>query len=235
MAGQGHQNPANHLLAALSPKDWARLQPRLQRISLEAQQRLYDQGGRIAFVYFPTSAVVSMLSVMEDGQTVEGATIGHEGMVGVSAFLGTTLSVARIITQVPGTALRMKVSEFRQEIERNQEMAALIGRFTSTLLAQIFRSVGCSQHHALEQRCARWLLMSHDRARTGVFPFTQTMLSEMLGVRRPSVSVAAGALQRAGLIRYSRGNMTILNRKGLESATCECYHIVAHQLKRVLK
>jgi CRP-like cAMP-binding protein len=224
----------NRILASLPSADQERIGSKLEWITLGAEEVLYEQEEIMKFVYFPTSAVVSMLSVMEDGASVEGATIGNEGIVGVSIFLGMERAIAKVMNQIPGKALRMKATEFQKEVRSNKMLNALVGRYTNALLAQIFRSAGCNRLHSVEERCARWLLMTYDRALSEEIPYTQELLAEMLGVRRPSVSVVAGAFQKAGLIRYSRGKIWILNLKGLKSAACECYGIIKEEFDRFL-
>ncbi len=186
------------------------------------------------YVYFPETAVASILTVLEDGTESEVATIGYEGMVGLPVFLGANRSSGRSFWQVPGEAYRLPVKVFKKETNRNGALNGNISLYTQVFFAQIAQTVGCNRMHNVTQRCARWLLVTHDRVPGDEFELTQQFLSQMLGIRRTGVSEVAGKLQRAGLIRYRRGRITILNRKRLEKTSCECYRVVRSEFDRLL-
>jgi CRP-like cAMP-binding protein len=224
----------NRILSALPAGDGKQFLPKLQVISLSDKQVLYEQGDPIKYVYFPTTAVISLISIMEDGSSIEIAGTGPEGLVGITVFFGIEKSFAKTIVQVPGEALRIRTDAFKVDSDKIAALNALVRRYAHALLAQVVRSTGCNSLHATEQRCARWLLVMHDRSKTDELPFTQEFLGEMLGVRRPSVSVAAGKLQKAGLIRYNRGKVKVLDRRGLEKASCECYRVIRDEYERFL-
>jgi CRP-like cAMP-binding protein len=219
----------NRILAALSGTEAKSFFEKLQVMHLSDKQVLYEQGDMIRRVYFPTSAVVSLVSVMEDGSSIEQATTGHEGFVGMSVFFGIDKSFAKAIVQVPGEGLGMAADVFRTMVKKMSPLTILLQRYAHALLAQMSRSGGCNSLHSAEERFARWLLAMQDRSRVDELPLTQEFLGEMLGLRRPSVSLVAGKLQKAGLIRYSRGKVTILNRPALEKASCECYRILREE------
>ena len=230
-----HNAVKNRIIAASSAGDSHAFLHKLQPMVLMDKQVLYEQGDVIRYVYFPTTAVISLVSVMEDGGCIEIATTGHEGFVGAGIVLGTPKAFAKIIVQVPGEAFRMGADAFRSEFEKNGHLNRLLLQYSHSLLTQISRSGGCNSLHPVEQRCARWLLAMHDRSKTDVLPLTQEFLGEMLGVRRPSVSVVAAKLQKAGLIRYFRGKVKICNRSGLEKASCECYRILKEEYDNLME
>jgi CRP-like cAMP-binding protein len=188
----------------------------------------------IEYVYFPNSGIISLVNLTEDGGTVEAATVGKEGMVGLPLLLGTDRMIGQAITQIVGDALRMKADVFKQEVTPASLLYSLLLRYTQALMNLISQSVACNCLHSVEDRCCRWLLLCQDRVESDEFPLTQEFLAQMLGVRRASVSVVAATLQKAGLIRYRRGKITILDRLGLEAASCECYQIVKQELDRLL-
>jgi CRP-like cAMP-binding protein len=188
----------------------------------------------IEYVYFPNSGIISLVNLTEDGGTVEAATVGNEGMVGLPLLLGTDRMIGQAITQIVGDALRMKADVFKQEVTPASPLYSLLLRYTQALMNLISQSVACNCLHSVEDRCCRWLLLCQDRVESDEFPLTQEFLAQMLGVRRASVSVVAATLQKAGLIRYRRGKITILDRLGLEAASCECYQIVKQELDRLL-
>jgi CRP-like cAMP-binding protein len=225
---------SNRILAALSRKEYERLSIRLDSVALTLKQVLYEAGEPIPYIYFPENGVVSLVSVMDDGSAVEVATIGNEGMVGLPVFLGAVSTSGRAFSQIPGTAVRMKAAAFREEVGRVGRLSAVLNLYTQTLFEQIAQSAACNRVHAVEKRCARWLLMTHDRVEEDEFPLTQEFLAVMLGVRRATVTEAAGVLQRAGLIRYRRGKIRIENREGLLAAACECYRIICASYERLL-
>lgn len=226
--------PQNRLLALLPPKDYQRLLPHLEPVSLEFKQILYEPGQPIPHVYFPNSGVISWLGVDDGGSTVEVATIGNEGMAGFRVLLGADTSPAKVMVQVPGDALRMKSAAIKAELIRAGALIDVLHRYLNAFLTQVTQSVACNTLHPLEKRFGRWLLMTHDRVRSDHFPLTHELLAQMLGVRRASVTEAARKLQKAGLIRYIHGKITILDRAGLEAASCGCYRAVKADYDRLL-
>ena len=226
----------NRLLDALPRSDQSRLRRHLERQSGELKELLLARGQEIEAVYFPVDAVVSVLTSMEYTSGVEIATIGNEGMVGSPLFLGSTRMPAREFAQVqvPGTVLRLDAEVLRREVEGRGPLRDLVQRYVQALFSQISQQVACNGLHSVEERCSRWLLSTHDRVRVDAFPMTHDFLSQMLGVRRASVTLAAGALQQAGLIRYGRGQVTIRDREGLEEAACECYQVIREEFDRLL-
>ena len=224
----------NGLLKALPPETYLRLLPELEPVQLAAKQVLWESNAPIRSVYFPRTCVISLIVPLEDEPAVEAATVGCEGVVGVPALLGATSTVAQALAQIPGEAVRLSLSALREVLAEDGTLADLMLRYAQALWEQTAQSVACNRRHAMEERCARWLLMTHDRVGKDEFPLTQGFLAAMLGVRRASVTVAAGMLQEAGLIRYSRGRITILDRTRLEEAACECYHVVKAKYDRLL-
>lgn len=224
----------NRLLAALPPDERERLHAGLELVRLKFRQVLFEPNRTIEHVYFPENAVVSILGIMEDGSAVETGTVGNEGMAGVPVFLGAMQMAGQAFVQIPGTAWRMPSAALREEVRRGSTLARLLGRYTQALFTLVAQSSACNRKHPLEERCARWLLMTHDRVEGDTFELTQHFLSQMLGVRRATVNEAAGALQARGLIEYSRGRITILDRAGLEAASCACYAIIQGEFARML-
>jgi CRP-like cAMP-binding protein len=216
----------NHLLASLPPETWAHLAPKLSLVSLDMRQVLYVQEGAIDAVYFLESGMASMVSNLVDGGQAEVGIIGREGMLGIALISGIDTSFVEFMVQIPGTAFRIGAREFRQELDTNLSLRMLLLRYNEALQAQIMQTAACNGRHGLEQRLARWLLMAHDRAEDDQLPLTQDFMAMMLGVHRPSITVVAGVLQRAGLVHYASGRITILDRASLEAASCECYGIV---------
>jgi CRP-like cAMP-binding protein len=229
-----HVRGQNRLLVALPRGEYDRLRPNLEKVSLPLKDILYEANGPIPHVFFPLNGVVSLVIIMEGGFTLEVGTIGNEGMVGTPVFLGSESSPTRAISQVPGEALRMETKVFQGEMKVGGRLYSLVQRYTQAMINQISQSTVCNHRHSVEKRMCRWLLMSHDRVGADEFPLTQEFLAQMLGVRRPTVTAVAGILQKAGLITYHRGRMTVLDRKGLEAASCECYEVVAKELDRLL-
>src|SRR4029077_12158220 len=224
-----HVPGENRLLAVLPRDEYRRLRPHLEKVSLPLKDILYEANGPIPHVFFPLNGVVSLVILMEGGFTLEVGTIGNEGMVGTPVFLGSESSPTRAISQVPGEALRMEAKVFQEEMKRAGPLYGLVQRYTQAMINQISQSTVCNHRHSVENRMCRWLLMSHDRVGTDEFQLTQEFLAQMLGVRRPTVSAVAGILQKAGLLTYHRGWLTVLDRKGLEAASCECYEVVAKE------
>jgi CRP-like cAMP-binding protein len=233
----GHQAPtghANRLLGMLSRHDCQRLQPHLRRVPLEYRQSLYRARQRLGFVYFIETGVGSLVNTMANGQAAEVGTIGNEGMVGLPLLLGDASAPTSVYVQVPGAGLRMPAARFAAELARSASMRAVMLRYAHAQFNQVAQSAACNQFHTLQQRCCRWLLMTHDRMQSDDFLLTQEFLAMMLGVQRTGVSAAAGGLRRAGLIRYSRGVVTILDRRGLRARACECYGLSSRAFDRLL-
>lgn len=222
----------NRLLAALPPSAYASLKPQLEIVSLDFRQTIYEPKQQIAYVYFPLDSLISLFTVM--GSTAaEVGMVGNEGMVGLAVFLESNTTPFRAIVQIPGEAMRMKADVFKQAVNQISPLSSLLHRYTFTLIIQIAQSAACNNYHTVEQRCCRWLLTMHDSAKADEFLITQDFLSQMLGVRRASVTEVAGKLQKAGLISYSRGQMQIIDRRGLEAVACECYALVKSEFNRL--
>ena len=225
---------ANRLLGLLPARDFARLRPHLHRIPLKYRQSLYRAHKPIEFVYFIEAGVGSLVNTMANGAAAEVGTIGNEGVVGLPLVLGDDEAPTSVYVQVPGAGLRMKATLFKKELARSASMRTVMLHYAHAFFNQVAQSAACNQFHSLEQRCCRWLLMTHDRMHSDEFMLTQEFLAMMLGVQRTGVTVAAGALQRAGLIRYIRGNVTILDRRGLTARACECYGVSKREFDRLL-
>jgi CRP-like cAMP-binding protein len=219
----------------LPPEEYAHLATLLDLVSLDLKQPFTQIGQPFRYVYFPTTAVASLLIVMEDGTEVEAGLIGPEGLVGLSFALGLDLAVYRTICQVPGDAWRISAGKLRQALGRSQPLDTLVRRYAAVRLRQTAQVVACDALHPAAERLSRWLLMSHDRVGRNEFPMTQEFMSELLGVRRPSVSLFAGTLQEAGLISYRRGIIRIKDRQGLEDSSCECYEVMKHFYNHILE
>lgn len=228
------QTGDNRLLAALPRDERERFLPRLERVSLIQGEPLFEAGALIEYVYFPRSGLFSMLIAMEDGAAIEVGTVGNEGLIGLPVFLGAERSPTKVFCQIAGEADRMTTRAFKEAIGRGETLAALTLRYTQAVLSQISQSAACNHLHLVEQRMARWLLMAQDRVEGHEVPLTQEFLAQMLGVRRPSVSVVAARLQDAGLIHYHRGLITVLDRTRLEAVSCECYRTVKNEYDRLL-
>jgi CRP-like cAMP-binding protein len=214
----------NQLLQSLPPADFDLLAPHLKDVSLHQSEVLVEPGALVEHVYFPHTAVISLLAVMRDGQTVETATVGRAGVVGGVAGFGPWRAFARVIVQMPGTAGRIPSSRFRAAIRHSDRLTTVVLRCAQSVVLQIQQTAACNALHSVEQRLCRWLLLTQDYADTNVIPLTQELLAQMLGVRRTSVTVAASKLQALGVIRYNqRGRIEIVDRKALERAVCECY------------
>jgi CRP-like cAMP-binding protein len=218
--------PANSLLAALPRRDFARVIDNLEPVALTYGEILYEPGERIKHVYFPNDSIVSLLTLVDRHQALEVGLVGREGMVGIPLALEISTTPVRALVQGTGTAMRMKTAAFLKEFRQSPALQREVYRYTYTLMAQVTQTAACNRFHVIEARLARWLLMTHDRMQSNPFQLTQEFLSHMLGVRRVGVTKAARALQQNKLISYSRGNITILDRKGLEAASCSCYQIV---------
>jgi CRP-like cAMP-binding protein len=224
----------NRLLSALSRDLQIRLLPRMEKVSLTVRQLLFEANEPITHVYFPLSGSMSLIIALDGGESVEIATIGNEGMVGTAVFLGADRGPMRAVCQVAGQALKMRSESFRHSIAEHPDLADVVRRFTQRLINQIAQTTACNQVHSVQQRMCRWLLMTHDRVGADEFHLTQELLAQMLGVRRPSVTVAAGLLQRDGLINYQRGRIRIADRAGLEGASCRCYQAVREDIHRLI-
>ena len=225
---------ANRLLGLLSPKDYGRLRPHLQRIPLAYRQSLYRANKSIGFVYFIETGVGSLVNTMANGQAAEVGTIGNEGLVGLPLLFGDDRAPTSVYVQVPGVGLKMKAKLFTRELARSASMRIVMLRYAHAFFNQVAQSAACNHFHTIQQRCCRWMLMTHDRMQSDEFLLTQEFLAMMLGVQRTGVTVAAGALQRAGLIRYTRGNVTIIDRRGLLRRSCECYGVSKKEFDRLL-
>lgn len=225
---------ANRLLAKLPRQELEAISPDLEPVQLPLRQVLHSPFEPIEHVFFITRGVASLVNEPDTGEIVEFATVGPEGMVGLPLFLGTKLVPSRAIMQVPGDAMRMKASDFERALGRTPTLHHLLLRYTMALLNQVAQSTSCNRLHEAHERCARWLLQTHDRIDGDSFPLTHEFLAQMLGVHRPTVSVAASMLQKAGLIDYTRGSITIVDRKGLEAASCSCYRIIKEEYDRLL-
>lgn len=225
----------NDILRALLESQYEHLRSRLQQVDLEFGEIVYRADQVIKYVYFPETAVVAMVDTMADGNTIEVGLIGREGMVGMNVFLGALTTPDKAIVQIPGTAMRMRTSDLRKETRFGSPLQRLLLRYTQTLLAVISQSVGCSQHHTVAQRLARWLLTTRQHSATNEFSMSQQFIADMLGVRRVGVSAAAAELQAAGLISYSRGRIRVLDKAGLEKKSCECYRFIRKQFDGLLR
>lgn len=226
--------PRNRILAALPKAAYKRIMPLMERVLLENGHLAYDVDKPIQFVYFPLTGVFSLVTFMEDGEGVEVATVGNEGMVGLPLFLGVDRTSGKAFTQVPGDSLRMTAAAFKKQIRSREPLTQTLQLYTQALMVQISQGMACNGKHSIRQRCARWLLMTHDRIGAETFPLSQEFLALMLGVRRGGVNKVATELKQAGLIQYSRGVISILKRKELEDTSCECYRVIKKEFDRLL-
>jgi CRP-like cAMP-binding protein len=228
------QAHANRLLGLLPAKDYRRLRPHLEPIALKYRQSLYRAREPIRFVYFIETGVGSLVNTMANGEAAEVGTIGNEGVVGLPLLLAGDRAPTSVYVQVPGAGLRMTSAQFTRELARSASMRTVMLRYAHALFNQVAQSAACNHFHSLQQRCCRWMLMTYDRMKSDEFLLTQEFLAMMLGVQRTGVSAAAGGLQRAGLIRYRRGVVTILDRPGLRRRSCECYGVSKREFDRLL-
>jgi len=224
----------NHLLAALSADEFARISSNLEWVPLPLGEAVCEPGMKMHYVYFPITSIVSLLYVMEDGASAEIAVVGNEGLVGVSLFMGGETTTSRAVVQSAGHAFRMKGTLLKAEFFRAGPMQRLLLRYTQALLTQMAQTAVCNRHHSVDQQLCRWLLLSLDRLPSNELIMTQELIANMLGVRREGVTEAAGKLQQAGLIEYRRGHITVLDRAGLETRVCECYAVVKKEFDRLL-
>jgi CRP-like cAMP-binding protein len=230
-----HTSPAqNHLLAALTAPEQERLFPQLELVPMPLGMGVHESGSRLGHVYFPTTCIVSLLYVMEDGASAEIAVVGNEGLVGVALFMGGETTPSRAVVQSAGYAYRLAGARLKEEFGRNGSMQHLMLRYTQALLTQMAQTAVCNRHHSVDQQLCRWLLLSLDRLPSNELTMTQELIANMLGVRREGVTQAAGHLQAAGLIKYSRGRITVIDRPGLEQRVCECYAVVKKEFDRLL-
>jgi CRP-like cAMP-binding protein len=231
---RSHSPLQNQLLASLPGAVLSRLTPSLELVSMPLGDALYESGSQLSHVYFPTTSIVSLLYVMEDGSSAEIAVVGNEGIVGVALFMGGETTPSRAIVQSAGHAYRLKGQQLKQEFMRAAELQQLLLRYTQALLTQMAQTAVCNRHHSVDQQLCRWLLLSFDRLPSNELVMTQELIANMLGVRREGVTEAAGKLQKAGLIRYNRGRITVTDRVGLEARSCECYAVVKREFDRLL-
>ena len=216
----------NHLLAVLPEAEWVRWQAELEPVVLPLGQVLYESGTKMSYVTFPTPAIVSLLSVMADGGSAEIAVVGNEGIVGISLFMGGESTPSRAVVQSAGYGYRMRARHMLDEFNRGGPAMHVLLRYTQALITQMAQTAVCNRHHSLDQQLCRWLLLSLDRLQGNELVMTQELIANMLGVRREGVTAGAVKLQKAGLIRYARGHITVLDRAGLEKRSCECYSVV---------
>ena len=225
---------SNMLLDAMPPDALDRWRPHLQLVQLPLGHAVYESGGKLPHVYFPLTAIVSLLYVMQDGASAEIAVIGNDGVVGISLFMGGDSTTSRAVVQSAGTALQLPADHLMGEFRRGGPVLLLLLRYTQALITQMAQTAVCNRHHSLHQQLCRWLLLSLDRLPGNELVMTQELIGNMLGVRRPGVTVEAQRLQESGAIRYHRGKITILDRAKLESSTCECYEVVRRECARLL-
>ena len=224
----------NQLLAALPAPEWARWQPLLELVDMPLGKVLYESGATLSHVYFPINAIVSLLYVMENGASAEIAIVGNEGLVGISLFMGGESTPSRAVVQSAGQGYRLKARAMKNEFNRAGPVLHLLLRYTQALITQMTQTAVCNRHHSLDQQLCRWLLLSLDRLDGADLVMTQELIANMLGVRREGVTEGALKLQEAGLIRYHRGHITVLDRPRLEQRTCECYAVVKREYDRLL-
>ncbi len=229
-----HNPRQNHLLDALLKAEYNRICIGLELVHMPLGQVLYEPGGLLKYVYFPTTSIVSLLYVMENGASAEIAVVGNEGILGVSIFMGGDTTPSRAVVQSDGYGYRLKAQLMKDEFNRAGPVLRLLLRYTQALITQMSQTAVCNRHHSVEQQLCRWLLLSLDRLQSNELVMTQELISNMLGVRREGVTEAAGKLQKSGLIHYSRGRIEVLDRPGLEKLVCECYHVVKVELDRLL-
>lgn len=224
----------NHLLNALPQEDYERIEPHLESVTLKLGEVLYESGDQMRHAYFPTTAIVSLLYVLENGSSAEIAVVGNEGILGIALFMGGHTTPSRAVVQSKGNAYRLKANLLLDEFNRGGASHNLLLRYTQALITQMTQTAVCYRHHTVEQQLCRWLLLSLDRLHGNALDMTQELIANMLGVRREGVTEAAGRLQRDGLIQYSRGHIEILDRERLEGRVCECYQVVKTEFDRLL-
>lgn len=223
----------NRILSSLPHEEYERILPDLTAVPLTFCSSLHEPGDEMRYVYFPNTGVIAMLTVLAGGDAVEIATVGNEGMTDLSVFLGLETSDSRLVIQLPGSAMRMESARFREHVDQLPSLRSLLGNYASALFALVVQSSACNHVHPIVERCARRLLMTHDRVDADEFPMTHQLLSEMLHVRRPTISAAAAVLRDADVITYRHGKVTVRDRAGLEAASCECYRLIRKRLDRL--
>ena len=223
----------NHLLAALSPAARERIYPQLQLVEMPLGRIVYESGDVLRHVYFPVDCIVSLLYVMEDGDSAEISVVGNEGVIGISLFMGGETTPSRAVVQIAGSAYRLVGQKLKDEFHRNGEMQISLLRYTQALITQMAQTAVCNRHHTVDQQLCRWLLLSLDRVASNELTMTQELIANMLGVRREGVTDAAGKLQKLGVIQYHRGQITVLDRSHLEKLSCECYAVVKKETDRL--
>ncbi|MDJ0532679.1 MAG: Crp/Fnr family transcriptional regulator [Xenococcaceae cyanobacterium MO_207.B15] len=224
----------NQILAALPQSEYQRLVPHLELVSLPGGRVLQEPGEPIKEVYFPNQAMISLVSIMSDGSTTEVGLVGNEGMAGLPAILGGNCTTSRSIVQIPGSAMKLSATVLQREFHRGSKLQEILLLYTQALLTQVSQTAACNRQHNIKERLARWLLLVQDSVLSNELPLTQEFIANMLGTRRSGVTVAAGKLQKAGIIRYHRGKITIINQENLEAAACECYSLVHKEFIRLL-
>ncbi|HKX52705.1 MAG TPA: Crp/Fnr family transcriptional regulator [Nitrosospira sp.] len=225
----------NHLLAALPPAELERLKPHLEQIHMPLGDVLCESGGRLSHVYFPTSAIISLHYILENGSSSEVAGVGNEGMLGISLFMGGENTPTWATVQTAGHGYRLKAPLLLQEFNQSGPLQRVLLRYTQALITQISQTAVCNRHHTIEQQLCRWLLLTLDRLNSQELVMTQELIASMLGVRREGITEAAGKLQQAEIIRYRRGHITVLNRAGLQGHVCECYDVVKKEFERLFR
>ena len=235
IAVKTHEPSDNKLLAMLPQEEYERLLPHMEPVSFALGEVIYESGGQQSYIYFPTTAIISLLYMMENGSSAEMGVAGKEGLVGVALFMGGNTVPNRAVVQSAGEAFRMKTKILQEEFARGDMFQRLLLRYTQALMTQMSQTAVCNRLHTVEQQLCRWLLLSRDRLNTDELVMTQELIANMLGVRREGVTMAAGRLQENGLISYMRGHIQILDRQGLEGSVCECYMVVKEEYDRLLK
>ena len=229
-----HNPNQNHLLAALPAAEFERLAPHLQLVPMLLGETLYEPGGQMQHVYFPTTAIVSLLYNLESGSSAGIAGVGNEGILGISLFMGGDTTPSSAVVQTAGHGYRLQAKLLKEEFSRGGLVQRLLLRYTQALVTQMFQTAACNRHHSIEQQLCRWLLLTLDRLPSNDLIVTQELVASTLGVRREGITEAAGKLQRAGFIRYRRGHISVLERSGLETHACECYAVVKKEFARLL-
>lgn len=229
-----HSPRQNHLLAALPVADYQRLAPNLELVSMPGGEIRHESGSTLSHVYFPTTSILSLLYVMEDGASAETAVVGNDGMIGVTIFMGGDTISSQAIVQNAGFGYRLKKNLLTQEFDRSSAVRNVLLRYTHVLMTQMAQTAVCNRHHSVEQQLCRWLLLNLDRLPTNELTMTQELIAHILGVRREGITEAAGKLRSAGLIQYNRGHITVLDRARLEHRSCECYAVVKKEIDRVI-
>ena len=229
-----HKPTQNHLLASLPNADYERIASQIELVAMPLGEAIYESGGKPNYVYFPTTSIVSLLYVLQNGASAEIAVVGNEGILGISVFMGGETTPNRAVVQSAGFAYRMKSQLLKDEFDQGGPMLQLLLRYTQALITQMSQTAVCNRHHTIDQQLCRWLLLSLDRLPSNKLTMTQELIANMLGVRREGVTEAAGKLQRAGIISYCRGHIEVLDRHKLEATVCECYKVVKQEFDRLL-